>query len=163
MAEKSNSSVSMTTIIHAGVELVILGGLFYWIKTTTGGLQDQITSLTDKVNKYDDLLKRQSEVIAQHENALRQIHSMLQGISQPKPTQKPTPKSNNPRSNIAQTFKGKQNKPAVEAADADLDSLLEEELGELRDNGTSKLDNIVCNDDECVLDYEEDEDDLKKK
>lgn len=73
------ANINTSTLVHIGVELVVVGGLAFWIHRKTGDLQDQITTLSERVNKYEDVLKRQGELLAQHENALRQVYSAIQG------------------------------------------------------------------------------------
>jgi hypothetical protein len=72
------TSISNTTLIHAGVELVITAGLIFWVHSKTSNLQNQVTLLTEKINKYEEIINKQGEILTQHENALRQVYSVLQ-------------------------------------------------------------------------------------
>lgn len=96
------ANIDTSTLIHVGVELVVVGGLAFWVHRKTSDLQDQVSGLTEKVNKYEEILKRQGELLAQHENALRQVFAVLNGGApppqpQPKPQPKQTPRKRSPK------------------------------------------------------------------
>lgn len=106
----SMSNIDTSTLIHVGVELVVVGGLAFWVHRKTSNLQDKLTELNEKVNRYEDILKRQGELIAAHENALRQIFSVLQ-LHEEEPVNHSRPKRTytNERSNINKTFSKARN------------------------------------------------------
>jgi len=79
------TSSNMSLMIHMGVEIVMFGGLTFWFHKRTTEQQNQITSLIEKVNRYEELLKRQGEMVAMHENALRQLSTLLQNESKTAP------------------------------------------------------------------------------
>lgn len=189
--DSTGLGLPMATIIHAGVEVVVMAGLAYWIHSKTSGLQEQITLLIEKVKAQEELLKKQNEILAHHENALNQFHTILQGLTDPKaqqprrsipqqrtkqpqqsrapvpprkPVKKPISSSNNrPEKRPIPPIKNKKptNKTTkISQNDEDLDTLLEDEIGELtgsqdNDNGSR----VICDDDECYVEYNEDNDD----
>ena len=136
------SNIDTSTLVHLGVEIVVVGGLAFWVHRKTKDLQDQITSLTESVNKYEDILKRQGELLAQHENALRQVFAAMNGKSPPMQS-KPTPRkhtspkrNSGPHPNIDATahpnIDATFSKLSIEDEDGtNVDDLLTDELAEL--------------------------------
>jgi len=78
-ATASGSPISMPILIHAGIELIAMIGVAFWLNSKISALQTHLTTLEDKIKGYDAIFQKQGEIITHHENALRQIFSMLNG------------------------------------------------------------------------------------
>lgn len=132
------SNFSTSSLVHIGVELVVIGGLSFWIHKKTSDLQEQVTRLTEKVGKYDELLRRQADVIAQHENGLRHLLSIISATQKPEfikdnlgsSTQLLPKKLKRKQPNITETI---TQLGVVKEEEEDVDALLTEELAELAD------------------------------
>jgi len=74
------SGISNSTLIHAGIEIVVAVAIVYWVHSRNKDIQDQTSILSERIDKLEEVVKKQAEIIAHHENALRQFHTMMQGI-----------------------------------------------------------------------------------
>jgi len=141
---------STMTIIHACIELIAIGSVIYWTYSKTSKLQEQVDALTERLNKYEEFIKSQGEIIAQHENALRQMHTMIQSFTgnniQPTSIFK-NPSKPNPRTGLNKRFEKKNPTPEPEFEE-DVDDLLSEELSELNQPNPQNED---CGEDGCLI------------
>lgn len=145
------ASISTTTLIHVGVEIVVAAAIVYWVHSRTKGLDDQITILSNKIDKLEELIKKQGDIIAHHENALRQFHAMMQGFPNEHPSKtshsSSKPKHNDTsqnRKNVTKTLhKSQMPKETFEEENIDDDL-----ANEIEDLNQTELD---CDGDECVI------------
>jgi hypothetical protein len=138
--------ISMTTLIHIAVELIINAALAYWIYSRTSKLQEEIKELKEKLNTYEDVIKNQGQYIAKHENALAQIFAILvpqktgpgateigSGVARTNPHQQPENKGQ-----FHKQPNTKKMRPKVEEVEegeldtTNIDDLLSEEYAELK-------------------------------
>ena len=61
------------TLVHIGVELVIIGGLTFWFQRKTSLLQNEIDQLRDKVSKYEGVIESQGQLLMRHSQILRSL------------------------------------------------------------------------------------------
>ena len=57
-------SLQTQTLIHVGVELVIIGGMTFWINRKTGSLQRQIDELKNIIEEQQKLIVRHEQMLA---------------------------------------------------------------------------------------------------
>lgn len=131
------AKVDTATLIHIGVELIVVAGLAFWVHKKTNNLQDQITALNEKINSYEEHLKRQGELLAQHENVLRQLFSNQNTNTQqvhrnPKPRQRTSNPEKVKRPNIEETFSEHTQSFVDEIEEGQsVDDLLADEIADL--------------------------------
>jgi len=147
-SQTPSAGISTTTLIHAGVEIVVAAAIVYWVHSRTKGIDDHITVLSDRIDKLEEIIKKQGEIIAHHENALRQIHSIMQGppIQQPTKTSQPSrPKHNTSqnRKNVPETLH-KSQAVKQEIFEENIDDELANEIEDLETS-------LECEGDECVV------------
>lgn len=183
-SETSESNISMSTLIHVGVELVVTAGLVYWAHSKVSTMASQMAELNDKVNKYEDILKNQGDVIAKHEMAIRQLYGAMQNNN---PINKNNVNKNNinknnvnnsrpqPKNNATAPSKpvdqnkNKKNKNVQEEDDEDIDEILTSEIDDINrerknNNKNNYEDENVddnCDEDGCSV-IDDDEDSKKK-
>lgn len=78
------AGVNMQTLIHLGIEILVVGGLTFWVHRRVGGMESTVEELTKKIAALEGLVERQQQLLAQHDNILRQI------IGAPIPQHTPT-------------------------------------------------------------------------
>jgi hypothetical protein len=78
------AGISMTTIIHIATEILIIGGVTYWLNSKIKTQEDNNKLLLERLTKCEEQITKQNEIIAHHENALRQFHALIQGLPAPK-------------------------------------------------------------------------------
>jgi hypothetical protein len=128
-----------TLIIIIVIAAVIVAVCCYWIYNKTSVLQEQVTVLTERVNKYEDIMKNQSELIAKHENALQQIFAVMnrnQIVQQPQRQQQPMKKPPPPK---------KQESRVEEIDENEADDIIADELEELNPSKDEECEDGVCN------------------
>lgn len=129
--------MSMTTLIHAGIELIAIIGVAFWLNSKISAAQVHSSALEEKIKEYDAIFKRQGEIIANHENALRQIYSMLNnGNNAGNPpnnkkqqmSKKPVNKPKIPPKPVKQEDSEEENE---NDSDENLDELIKDEIEEM--------------------------------
>lgn len=66
-------AVNTQTLVHVGVELVVIGGMTFWFQRKTALLQEEIDQLRDKVTGCEGIIQNQGQLLAKHDQILRQI------------------------------------------------------------------------------------------
>lgn len=61
------------TMIHIGTEILLIGGLGFWMKKRADTLDAQVEELTKKLAAYEDIIAQQQQLLARHDAMLRQI------------------------------------------------------------------------------------------
>jgi hypothetical protein len=145
------AGISTTTLIHAGVEIVVAAAIVYWVHSRTKGFDDQITILSDRIDKLEELIKKQGEIIVHHENALRQFHAMMQGTpNEPshktsQTTSKPKHNTSQNRKNVSKTLHKSQIPKEEHSEEESIDDDLANEIEDLNQT------DLDCNGDECLV------------
>lgn len=135
-------AVNTQTLIHVGVELVVVGGLTFWFQRKTSLLRGEINALREKVARHEEIISNQGQLLARHDQILRQIF----GGAPPPPgiTQELKPAPNVPPGHPRQPPQGQspvKNLPKEEEPDIppeELDKILRKELGSLKKSRASK-------------------------
>ena len=65
--------IGTATLIHAGLEVVIISGVTFYLNRRISSLQERIDIMQDTISKYEAVLTQQSELLNQHENILRRM------------------------------------------------------------------------------------------
>lgn len=149
MSTQSNTSpqpsmLSTMTMVHMGVEILIIAGLVYWIHSKNKETNEVIAALVERVSACEAIIEEQARHIENINKYLQafsqqintppqdttQRHQNPQQYPQKKPQQKPQkkqyypePQSQKSRTNISQTFETTE--------EEELDTLLEDEIEEL--------------------------------
>ena len=130
-------SINTQTLVHTGIELVVIGGLTFWFNRKLALCQNEINELQDKVTKYEELFNQQGTVIAHHDQILRQLLG-----------ENPRQLSGQKQSfNIQQSQSPISRPPPPDVSTEYLDEILKSEL----DNITDSRENPECTDDVCEL------------
>jgi hypothetical protein len=69
----SIANLSVQTLIHAGIELLVVGGLAFWVKNKTGSLDTAVDELNKKIAVLESAIERQQQILMQHEAVLRHL------------------------------------------------------------------------------------------
>lgn len=72
----------MKTLIHIGVELIVIGGITFWLNRNINAADLRITELQKQVTALEETVKKQSEIILKHEELLNQIINYIQSPQQ---------------------------------------------------------------------------------
>jgi hypothetical protein len=169
MADKNeDSGVSMSTLIHVGVEFLCAAGLVYWVNSKIGkinDLEEHSKTLAEKCNKYEEIIAQQQQIIIKHDHMISQLYSAISGKKMPQ-SQYPQSHMKHPRqpSDTTQenrTVKRKPKKPVGQAfdeaeeevestiLDTEADEMLAEELAELRSGESATQ---FCEEGQCPVD-----------
>ena len=143
------------TLIHVGTELLLIGGLGFWMKGKIGAAEARIEELEKKLAAYEQIFTGLQGALLKHENMLRQMNGvpLLQvstgnkGEADPK-NQPLTSSANLTRPSAAPTPTPPTATPSSKEEDVeeegfsteDLDKILKEELG---NNGVLEIDTAV--------------------
>ncbi len=131
------SSVDTKTMIHVGVEMVVIGGITFWLNKRISGVQDIVDDLVKKIKSLESIIQQQEQMISRHENILRQImggHAPPISRSQTSPQASPqtSPQNSSPYQNPSPPSQDQELSPD------DLDALLEEQLSIINDDREKK-------------------------
>lgn len=149
-----STGIPTSTWIHAGVEIVVASAIVFWVYTRNKDAQDQNRILSERIDKLEEIVKKQGEIIVHHENALRQFHTMLQGSANnsppPKKTHIPQNKNSgaqNNRKNVKETLNESRARESEENnfSEENIDDLLADEIEDLDSDG------LKCTDEECEV------------
>lgn len=140
-----NAGMDMKTLIHVGIELVVMAGMAFWMNKKIGAVEAGQVALVAQMKKYEEIIAQQNSVISRHDAMLRQIftggpppvqdpRSVMQmplstgGDSRSVPDQKAVPLQQN-NSPVPVSVSGNSQKKGVKEVTADdLDKILQEEL-----------------------------------
>ena len=97
------SSISMMTMIHIGVEILVVAGVSFWLHSKIKTQEEHLKIQADRIAECEKLIAKQTEIITRHENALHHFSSLLQGLPAPQtnrpqnPTSRNTSRNNTPQ------------------------------------------------------------------
>jgi hypothetical protein len=60
------------TMIHIGTEILLIGGLGFWMKKRVDTLDSQVEELSKKLAAYENIITQQQQLLARHDSLLRQ-------------------------------------------------------------------------------------------
>ena len=61
------------TLVHVGVELVVIGGLSFWFQRKCTLQQEEINGLKEEIANMKEIINRQGTMLANHERILNQL------------------------------------------------------------------------------------------
>ena len=173
--------VNAVTLFHVGAEFVVIAGVTFWLNRRISGLEEKINILNDTIQKYEETMARQNQLLMRHEQIIRQITGAPPlptsppqenggGPQQPRPQQ---PRPQQPQTPIATTPREDVPPPQVEESDisdTELDKLLGDELATLKSSKKQKEPRtiedpieLICEDDHCDLKNSIDQTKIKKR
>lgn len=143
-------------MVHIGTELLLIGGLGFWMKKRVDTLDLQVEELNKKISVYEKIISQQQQILASHESVLRQAFGIPQStteFSTGKRDAVPKPKEDNAQQTSSPIKREVETKPlenvqqnvqqdATEEDDIspeDLDEILRQELGQDHGQETSTL------------------------
>lgn len=165
-------TVNTYTLAHLGAELVIIGGLTFWFQRKTSLLQDEINQLREKISKHEGFIEHQGQLLARHDQILQSLlsgkplpigfNSFRYSKGHPSSQRQNIPPHVAPRTgqdiDISPVNKSPQRLRSRQEKDTDpdlppeeLDKLLQEEIGNIRQSRTSEFIEIKCRGDTCEL------------
>jgi len=177
-------AVNTQTLVHVGVELVVIGGLTFWFQRKTSLLQGEIDELREKVAGYENVIQNQGQLLAKHDQLLRQIlgGGGIPPIGGPAPGQSGHPPGGHPSTRpprgpppgrrpppggvpgFSPAHPPPQEDEELDLPAEELDRLLQEELGNLESSRSPKKKSkrtppefieLECHGDVCELKSQE--------
>lgn len=107
------------TMIHIGTELLLIGGLGFWMKKRVDTLDAKVDDLEKKISAYEEIISQQQSILARHEEMLRKVFGMpplqLQGAPPQGQPQSGVPPQEQPPQNPPQSSTSKTT-PAAKAS-----------------------------------------------
>lgn len=159
------------TLVHMGVELVVIGGITFWFQRKTSIQQEEINQLRETLSKLEELVVEQGKIISQHEMIFRRMtggmpppqqppQSYAQHPQQPPhvqhpPQQQPPRHPPQPPPHVQHPPPQQSPPPAdssssqSEEEEEDPTEILKEELGSI--GGDPEFLEISCNPESCDL------------
>lgn len=68
----------MKTLIHMGIELIVIGGITYWLNRKINGAEVRITEQQAQIAALQEVVKKQGETIAKHNELLQRIVDFIE-------------------------------------------------------------------------------------
>ncbi len=68
--------IDTKTMIHIGTELLLIGGLGFWMKKRVDASDAKIEELEKKLSAYEDIISQQQNLLTRHEEMLRKVFGM---------------------------------------------------------------------------------------
>lgn len=101
MSKHTNmNTLDTKTMIHVGMEVVVIGGIAFWVHKKTSNLQKEIDQLKHENAELKNILVQHSQILSEH----HRIFTSLGLIKpQPVPTEYPIPQTMPPIPQPAQT------------------------------------------------------------
>lgn len=130
------TTIDNQTLLHIGVECVVIGGLTYWQHRKIENVREEVNELKEKLEKYEEIINSQGQLLMQHEQYFRGIsRSSMRPPSHPSP---PPPPPEEP-----------------DVSNEELDRMLASELEtlEMSADGESADFEEVCSEDACPVDF----------
>lgn len=122
---KVMEGISKQTLLHAGVELVVVGGLTLWFSKKTSLLQEQIIMLEERIAQYEKAMANYENVLMAHDQLLR---AMTGQAAYPPAHRSPAQREGPPPREQPQQ---PSTVPLQEPEEEDIDSLIQSELQEI--------------------------------
>lgn len=138
------NSINNQTLIHVGIELLVVASLAFWVNKKDSNLQAQINKLVEQNENFEKIMIEQRNLIMKHEQMLMQIFNPNRQISPPQY------QTQNTQTQIQPQTENKTTVPEVqpeEEPDIDLS-----EIDRILDLETNPKEiEIECVDDVCVI------------
>jgi hypothetical protein len=145
--------MDMKTLIHVGVEVVVIGGITFHFQRKISKLEGELQLMRDENLKMREEMKMLARVISAHDEFLRggnanmmrtsqQQHPRQQSFSNVKQQHEPSP--------IPKQTTINEEEEEEEIPDEELDALLGEELSDLKEK-TQDFIELDCSEDICDI------------
>lgn len=157
--------VDTKMMVHIGTELLLIGGLGFWMKKRVDTLDLQVEELNKKLSVYENIISQQQQMLASHESVLRQAFGIPQlpagnGFSTPgsKIVSKPKgdlkssssiPEPKTVKESEPENVSNVQQDAEDDVSPEDLDEILRQELGE--QTNTLEIDTVEISQQEETL------------
>lgn len=142
--------VDQKTLIHAGIEFVVIGGVTFWLNRRISNIHEEVIELRKKVDSYEHIIQQQNQLLSRHETMLRQIFGEQPKKSIPPPSyHKPPPAPSTAPASIEEI--DEESEEEEEISPEELDKLLGPELKNIKQGRKSPKQEVECDGDECTL------------
>lgn len=64
------------TLVHVGTELVVIGGVTFWLNKKISSLEERVKELETKNAEYEKILSNHGQILARHNELLMRITGM---------------------------------------------------------------------------------------
>ena len=61
------------TLIHVGTELVVVGGIAFWLNKRIGAVDAKYDDILKRLVAYEEIIEKQNQMIARHEAAFQRL------------------------------------------------------------------------------------------
>jgi len=141
--EGVKNALDTKTMIHIGVEAVVIGGVTFWLNGRVSSVQRTCQELQERLQTLESVIQQQNQIISRHEAVLRQVMGAPRPSRRPQKPQKPQkPQEFSPAPTIPDDYLEEEGPQEVQPEQ--LDEFLEEELSDI-------LQERECDGDKCVL------------
>ena len=56
--------VPITTLAHAGLEIVVIAGVTFWFNKRISSLQEEVNLMKDTISKYEEIIGQQQQILS---------------------------------------------------------------------------------------------------
>lgn len=148
-------AVSTETLIHVGIELVVIGGLTYWLNRRISSLEDTIAAQDKKIHELINVANAHDALIG---NVYRSLKLQLPKIHVPQQTQKPQQPPTTYENSQTTSVIPKETQQ-TEHEESDLDAGIKSELDNIVNNRKQVFEEVEeeeelpeeCDNDTCCL------------
>ena len=177
------SAINTQTLIHVGVELVVVAGITFWLNKKISDANIKSAQQADQISQLKAALEQQNQLLMRHEAIFQQMFGSEQGppentqmqphVSPPQsqsqsqipPSQEIPPPQSQPQPQVPPSqskFQGQPVSPAPigDVLGTDLDAMMEEEMDAIQGSGDTE---VNCNGDTCTLKLEKRKDKKHRK
>lgn len=102
------------TLVHVGTELLLIGGLGFWMKKRIDTADAKVEEMEKKLVAFEEIINQQQAILAKHDAGLRQLFGMPPGPP-PNPSP-PGPEAERNPKGAAKAAPKESAKPAAKAA-----------------------------------------------
>ncbi len=78
----TSMNLDTQTLIHVGTELVVVGGIAFWLNKRIGAVDAKYDDLLKRLSAYEEIIEKQNQMIARHEATFQRMF----GPPNPPPT-----------------------------------------------------------------------------
>lgn len=146
LKRRSMEAIDKKTLIHAGIETVVIAGITFYFNKRISTLEDYISQMNEKLNKYEEIIQRQDQVISIHDQALRDMMARFPSPGHSNSPQTQARPQKKPQERSTSIRRPQRQAPISNTTEQDLDDILNSELSKLDE--TSE---VMCTDEECEI------------
>jgi len=127
------ATLDTQTLLHIGIEFVVIGGLTYWQHKNISAVRDEVAELKEKLAKMEEIIASQGQLLMQHEQFFRGVPQQPSMHRQPH-VNKPIPEE-------------------PDVSNEELDKLLASELKTICEEEDEYSEVEECHGDSCPVDF----------